>query len=108
MAGLFREELGHFSLIVHVTLPAVKAGGASYKLFLSVGLSKENRSSSKMSWGVSLSFGISDHFVNLKKCMKPLSKNMQLVNTHKPNIFHERFSPKATYGFRLRNSDPEG
>lgn len=107
MAGLPRQELGHFSLIVSVTLPAVKASGASYVVVF-VSRIVQRMSSSRMSWWVSLSFGVSDHFVNLVKCMKPLSKNIQLVNTHKPNISLEIFSPKATYGFQLRNSDPEG
>lgn len=103
VAALFSKVLGQFSLIVSVVLSAVKAGKlreVPVWLFISVGLSRENRCGSRKGWYVSLSFGVTDYFVKLVKFMKPLSRKNAMVRP--------AFSPQPTQGSWLRNSDSEG
>ena len=103
MAALFSKELGQFSLITSVVLSAVKAGtlrGVPVWLFISVGLSRENRRGSRKGWWVSLSLGVTNDFVNLVRFMKPLSRKNAMIRP--------TFSPQTTQGSWLRNSDLEG
>jgi len=103
VAVLFSKELRWFSLTVSVVLSAVKAGklrGVLVWLFISVGLSRENRCGSRKGWWVSLSFGVTDYFVNLVTFMKPLSRKNAMIRP--------TFSPQPTQGSWLRNSDSEG
>lgn len=74
MAGLFRQELGQFSLKVNVILSTLPARGAPDVIVYVTGLSKENSSGSRKGWWVSLPFGVTDHFVNPVTFMEAFSK----------------------------------
>lgn len=92
MAGLFRQELGHFSLIVDVTLPAVKASGASYiVVFVSRIVQRKQEQQQNELVGVPVFWG----FRSLCKSEEMYEASLQKYTTHKPNIFHERFPPKV-------------
>lgn len=65
---------------------------------MSADLPKENRSSSRKGWWVSLYCVVTDCFGNLMKFMEPLSRKTHMTNIHKPNILHETFSQKPTPG----------